>query len=98
MPSTLITGANRGLGLEFARQYLADGWSMQLVANQHLLPDCTDLPSKLKFSPHTVAEIIAKCPQVSSSEFATSARGERSLSYTGALQGRILRSPIRRSG
>jgi NAD(P)-dependent dehydrogenase (short-subunit alcohol dehydrogenase family) len=26
MPSVLITGANRGLGLEFARQYLVDGW------------------------------------------------------------------------
>ena len=26
MPSVLITGTNRGLGLEFARQYLADGW------------------------------------------------------------------------
>ena len=26
MPSVLITSANRGLGLEFARQYLADGW------------------------------------------------------------------------
>jgi NAD(P)-dependent dehydrogenase (short-subunit alcohol dehydrogenase family) len=26
MPSVLITGANRGLGLEFARQYSADGW------------------------------------------------------------------------
>ena len=26
MSSALITGANRGLGLEFARQYLADGW------------------------------------------------------------------------
>ena len=26
MPSILITGANRGLGLEFARQYAADGW------------------------------------------------------------------------
>lgn len=26
MPSILITGASRGLGLEFARQYLADGW------------------------------------------------------------------------
>ena len=26
MLSTLITGANRGLGLEFARQYLGDGW------------------------------------------------------------------------
>jgi len=25
-PCVLITGANRGLGLEFARQYAADGW------------------------------------------------------------------------
>lgn len=28
MPSALITGANRGLGLEFARQYLTDGWQV----------------------------------------------------------------------
>jgi NAD(P)-dependent dehydrogenase (short-subunit alcohol dehydrogenase family) len=28
MPSVLITGANRGIGLEFARQYLADGWQV----------------------------------------------------------------------
>lgn len=26
MPTVLITGANRGLGLEFARQYAGDGW------------------------------------------------------------------------
>jgi NAD(P)-dependent dehydrogenase (short-subunit alcohol dehydrogenase family) len=26
MPSALITGANRGIGLEFAKQYLAGGW------------------------------------------------------------------------
>jgi len=26
MPAILITGANRGLGLEFVRQYAADGW------------------------------------------------------------------------
>lgn len=26
MPSVLITGAGRGLGFEFARQYAADGW------------------------------------------------------------------------
>jgi NAD(P)-dependent dehydrogenase (short-subunit alcohol dehydrogenase family) len=26
MTAVLITGANRGLGYEFARQYLADGW------------------------------------------------------------------------
>jgi NAD(P)-dependent dehydrogenase (short-subunit alcohol dehydrogenase family) len=28
MPSALITGSNRGLGFEFARQYLADGWNV----------------------------------------------------------------------
>lgn len=28
MKTTLITGANRGIGLEFARQYVADGWSV----------------------------------------------------------------------
>ena len=26
MPTILVTGANRGLGLEFARQFAADGW------------------------------------------------------------------------
>jgi NAD(P)-dependent dehydrogenase (short-subunit alcohol dehydrogenase family) len=26
MPTILITGANRGMGLEFARQYAAEGW------------------------------------------------------------------------
>jgi NAD(P)-dependent dehydrogenase (short-subunit alcohol dehydrogenase family) len=28
MPTLLITGANRGLGLEFTKQYLADGWKV----------------------------------------------------------------------
>jgi len=28
MPRILITGANRGLGLEFTRQYSADGWDV----------------------------------------------------------------------
>lgn len=28
MPTVLITGAGRGLGLEFARQYAADGWNV----------------------------------------------------------------------
>jgi NAD(P)-dependent dehydrogenase (short-subunit alcohol dehydrogenase family) len=32
MPSILITGANRGLGLEFARQYAADGWDVIATA------------------------------------------------------------------
>jgi NAD(P)-dependent dehydrogenase (short-subunit alcohol dehydrogenase family) len=28
MPTLLITGANRGLGFEFTRQYLAEGWEV----------------------------------------------------------------------
>jgi NAD(P)-dependent dehydrogenase (short-subunit alcohol dehydrogenase family) len=28
MPTAVITGANRGLGLEFSRQYKADGWKV----------------------------------------------------------------------
>jgi NAD(P)-dependent dehydrogenase (short-subunit alcohol dehydrogenase family) len=34
VPSVLITGANRGIGLEFARQYSADGWSVIATARQ----------------------------------------------------------------
>jgi NAD(P)-dependent dehydrogenase (short-subunit alcohol dehydrogenase family) len=34
MPSVLITGANRGIGLEFARQYSNDGWSVIATARQ----------------------------------------------------------------
>ena len=32
MPTLLITGANRGIGLEFARQYAADGWTVHATA------------------------------------------------------------------
>lgn len=34
MPSVLVTGANRGIGLEFARQYAADGWKVTATARQ----------------------------------------------------------------
>lgn len=37
MPTVLITGANRGLGLEFARQYAAAGWEV-IAANRTPLP------------------------------------------------------------
>jgi NAD(P)-dependent dehydrogenase (short-subunit alcohol dehydrogenase family) len=35
----LITGANRGIGLEFARQYAADGWTVIAAARN---PDAAD--------------------------------------------------------
>jgi NAD(P)-dependent dehydrogenase (short-subunit alcohol dehydrogenase family) len=34
MPSVLVTGANRGIGLEFARQYAAAGWDVIATARQ----------------------------------------------------------------
>jgi NAD(P)-dependent dehydrogenase (short-subunit alcohol dehydrogenase family) len=34
MPTVLITGANRGIGLEFARQYSADGWDVIATARR----------------------------------------------------------------
>jgi NAD(P)-dependent dehydrogenase (short-subunit alcohol dehydrogenase family) len=34
MPSVLITGANRGIGLEFARQYASDGWNVIATARE----------------------------------------------------------------
>jgi NAD(P)-dependent dehydrogenase (short-subunit alcohol dehydrogenase family) len=34
MPTVLITGANRGIGLEFARQYSQDGWDV-IAAARH---------------------------------------------------------------
>jgi NAD(P)-dependent dehydrogenase (short-subunit alcohol dehydrogenase family) len=43
MPRVLITGANRGLGLEFSRQYAADGW--------HVIAGCR--------KPHEAAELKA---------------------------------------
>ncbi|MFL6753736.1 MAG: SDR family oxidoreductase [Sphingomicrobium sp.] len=34
MPRVLITGANRGIGLEFARQYATNGWDIVATARQ----------------------------------------------------------------
>jgi NAD(P)-dependent dehydrogenase (short-subunit alcohol dehydrogenase family) len=44
MPSIMITSANRGLGLEFVRQYAADGWRIFAACRS---PDAADDLHKL---------------------------------------------------
>ena len=50
MPTALIAGANRGIGLEFARQYAADGWTV--VAGCRKPDEAADLKA-------TGAEVLA---------------------------------------
>jgi NAD(P)-dependent dehydrogenase (short-subunit alcohol dehydrogenase family) len=47
MPNILITGANRGIGLEFARQYAADGWDVIATA-RHSSAELDRLGVKVK--------------------------------------------------
>jgi len=45
MPTVLITGAGRGLGLEFAKQYAADGWQVIACLRN---PDKAEALKKIK--------------------------------------------------
>ena len=60
MPTVLITGANRGLGLEFARQYAAAGW--RVIATSRSLDKAgalTALGSGVAIYPLDVADLAA---------------------------------------
>jgi NAD(P)-dependent dehydrogenase (short-subunit alcohol dehydrogenase family) len=48
MPTVLITGANRGLGLELARQYAAEGWRV-LACTRH--PEAAPLAALAREQP-----------------------------------------------
>ncbi|RMG14889.1 MAG: SDR family oxidoreductase [Planctomycetota bacterium] len=61
MPTVLVTGANRGLGLEFARQYAAAGWTVHATCRQ---PEAADAlralaeasPDKVRVHPLNVTD------------------------------------------
>ena len=62
MPTVLIVGANRGIGLELARQYAADGWRVHATSRHPA--DSSDLGSVAGISIHRLdvrqsAEIAA---------------------------------------
>lgn len=48
MPTVLVTGASRGLGLEFCRQYAAAGWRVHAVTRQADAPALRDLAGDVR--------------------------------------------------
>ena len=56
MPSVLITGSNRGLGLEFATQYLAANWQVYATCRQ---PESAEALQALAHSRKERLEILA---------------------------------------
>lgn len=69
MPLVVITGANRGIGLELARQYAADGW--QVVAT------CRDLakPGGLKDLANVEIQSLVVDSEASIAAFAAGMKG-----------------------
>jgi NAD(P)-dependent dehydrogenase (short-subunit alcohol dehydrogenase family) len=66
MKTVLITGANRGLGLELARQYAADGWSVIAACRDLRDTHALDrLPGEIDVVPLDLADAtaIATLPQ-----------------------------------
>src|SRR5687768_14628084 len=47
MPRVLITGANRGIGLEFARQYSVGGWDVIATARE-TSPELAELGGRVQ--------------------------------------------------
>ena len=56
MSVVLITGANRGLGLEFARQYAADGW--EIIACCRTPADADELNALAAENPAVTVEAL----------------------------------------
>ena len=58
MSTVLVAGASRGLGLEFARQYAADGWRVIATARQ---PEKAEALRRTKAELHALSEKGGAC-------------------------------------
>jgi NAD(P)-dependent dehydrogenase (short-subunit alcohol dehydrogenase family) len=90
MPTVLITGANRGLGLELARQYAADGWRV-LACTRH--PDAAALDALGQDHPHVSRHALEVTDAASIETLATALRGtaiDVLLNVAGVMHRRIV--------
>jgi NAD(P)-dependent dehydrogenase (short-subunit alcohol dehydrogenase family) len=62
MPTVLITGANRGIGLEFAHQYSSAGWDVIATA-RHSSPELDALGVRVEALDLSDADSVAAFPQ-----------------------------------
>jgi len=72
-PSVLITGANRGIGLEFARQFSARGW--KVIGTARNPETAADLQTLAKERPHVVIEKLDVTDHAAVDALATRYRG-----------------------
>jgi NAD(P)-dependent dehydrogenase (short-subunit alcohol dehydrogenase family) len=61
MPTVLITGANRGIGLEFARQYSSGGWDVIATA-RHSSSELDELGLRVESLDLSDADAVAAFP------------------------------------
>ena len=62
MPTVLITGANRGIGLEFARQYAGEGWEV-IAAARHASPELDVLKVRVEMLDLDDAAAVSAFPE-----------------------------------
>lgn len=90
MPTVLITGANRGIGLEFARQYSADRWNVIATA-RHSSPELDALRVRIEPLDLADADAVAAFPHKIEAEldlFIANAGTNHPMSPEGAEHGR----------
>ena len=72
-PTVLITGANRGIGLELARQYAGRGW--RVIATTRRPADATALLALAKLHPSVTVEVLDVTDHAGIAALATKYKG-----------------------
>lgn len=73
-PTVVVTGANRGIGFEFARQFASQGW--RVIATAREPGDAAELKALAAQSPEVRIEVLDVANVASVDAFATRLRGQ----------------------